>query len=316
MLNFNKEPVVCSIGNYRIGGRPGENPPLLIGNIFQKGDIMLESRREGKFNRSGTTERIKAVEQISVETGIPAMIAIVANSADEMKRYIDYYIEVTSLPFAIDIWMENVRMEAVRYAAGLGVQDRLLYNSITPWDKDPEGQIAELNELGIRHIVVQVFDEQDKRSFGRLNSLKILLPLIEKGRFDSVLVDTSIMNLPTTSLSLKANYLIKQQFGLPVGFAPSNGSYLYRKAAGEQGKAYFAAVDAGAHAISALLCDFILFGPLSGIQRVFPAVAAAHSMMAALAFEDRGYIASSDHPLALMFPEVLEQFIRERKEKL
>ncbi len=32
-------------------GQPGENPPLMIGNMFQKGDILLESRKEGKFNK-------------------------------------------------------------------------------------------------------------------------------------------------------------------------------------------------------------------------------------------------------------------------
>jgi len=311
MISYEKEQKVCRIGPVKLGGQPGENPPLLMGNIFQKGDVMLESRKEGKFNREGTAERLAALKAISEETGVPALVAMVANSADEMKRYVDFFIETSDLPFAIDIWVEKVRMEAARYIAELGLQDRVLYNSITPWDKDLEGQVAELKSLGIKHVVVQVFDEHDKGPEGRVKSLKALMPIVEKGEFESILVDTSVMNLPTISLSLKANQLIKQQFGLPCGFAPSNGSYMWRKTAGDRGKAQFAAVDAGVHAVSALLSDFLLFGPLSGIGRVFPAVGAAHAMMTALAFEERGFIPDQAHPLAKMFPDVLTQFQKE-----
>ena len=314
MITYDREQKVCRIGNIKLGGQPGENPPLLIGNIFQKGDVMLESRKEGKFNREGTAVRLKALADISAETGIPALVAMVANSVDEMKRYIDFFVSTTDMPFAIDIWMDKVRMGAARYGAELGLQNRMLYNSITPWDKDLEGQVAELKELGIKHVVVQVFSEQDKGPEGRVKSLQELLPIVEEGSFESVLIDTSVMNLPTTSLSLKANHLIKQQYGLPTGFAPSNGSYMWRKAAGDRGKAQFAAVDAGVHAVSALLSDFLLFGPLSGVQRVFPAVAAAHSMMTAMAFEERGYLPAPDQPLALMFPDVLAQFEKEKGE--
>ncbi len=314
MFSYQQPQKVCRIGNIEFGGQPGEKPPVLMGNIFQKGDVMLESRKEGRFNRHGTAERIYNLERVSRETGVPAMVAIVANSVDEIKRYIDFLVSITEMPFAIDVWMEKVRLGAAQYVSELGLQDRVLYNSITPWDKDLDGQIAEIKQLGIKHVVVQVFSEEDKGPHGRVQSLKSLLPAIEKGGFESILIDTSIMNLPTTSLSLMANHLIKQEFGFPAGFAPSNGTYMWRKAAGEMGMANFPAVDAGVHAVSALLSDFLLFGPLSGTQRVFPAVAAAHSMMTALAFEERGLVPADNHPLALMFPDVLEQFKKQKGE--
>ncbi len=48
----------------------------------------------------------------------------------------DFFVSVTGMPFAIDIWVQKTRLAAARYIAGLGLQDRLLYNSITPWDED------------------------------------------------------------------------------------------------------------------------------------------------------------------------------------
>jgi len=314
MFHYETEQKVFNIAGACIGGQPGENPPLLIGNMFQKGDVLLESRKERKFNKKAAEERIREVERLSKETGVPGLIAMVANQADEMKTYIDFFISVTDMPFAIDVWVQKTRLAIAHYIAELGIQDRVLYNSITPWDEDNEAQVAEIKELGIKHVVVQVFDVEDKRPTGRVKSLKKMLPLVEKGNFESILVDTAVMNLPTTSLSLLANRLIKEEFGLPVGFAPSNGSYMWRKAAGEQGRSKFPAIDAAVHAVSAIASDFLFYGPLTGTSRVFPAVAAASSMMAALAFDDNGFIPGSNHPLKLLFPDVVEQFKKEKGE--
>lgn len=315
MFKYRAKQKVCNIGGVRVGGQLGENPPLLIGNMFQKGDLILEDRKGGKFNRKAAEERIRELEKISQETGVPCLVAMVANSEEEIKGYIDFFTGVTEMPFAIDIWQQKTRLAAARYLAKKSLQERALYNSITPWDEDIPSQVSELKELGIRHVVIQVFDMEDKKPTGRVKSLKKLLPLVEQGNFESILVDTAVMNLPATTFSLLANTLIKQEFGLPVGFAPSNGTYMWRKAAGEQGKDKFPAIDAGVHAIAALASDFLFYGPLTGTGRVFPAVAAASSMMAALAFDESNLLPEGNHPLNLLFPDVVKQFRQEKGEK-
>lgn len=315
MFRYQLEQRVCNIGGIKVGGQPGENPPLLISSMFQKGDILLESRKERKFNKSAATKRVREMERLAQETGVPGMVAMVANSADEMKTYIDFFTSVTDMPFVIDIWMQKTRLAVARYISELGIQERVLYNSITPWDEDIEGQVAEIKELGIKHVVVQAFDMKDKTPTGRVKCLKSLLPIVEKGNFKSILVDTAVMNLPATAYSLLANHLIKQEFGLPAGCAPSNGTYMWRKTASEHARGKFAAIDASAHAISALMSDFIFYGPMTGSSRVFPAVAVASSMMAALAYNASGFLPSGNHPLSLLFPDVVEQFQKEKEKE-
>ena len=308
MFRYERDQKVCTIGGMKVGGQPGERAPLLIGNMFQKGDLILESRKEGRFDRRAAQQRIHEVERFSRETAVPCLIAMVANSEEEMKGYIDFFTSVTDMPFAVDIWQQKTRLAAARYVVERSLQARVLYNSITPWDEDIEGQVSELRELGIKHVVVQVFDVGDKRPTGRVSSLKRLLPLVERGNFESILIDTAVMNLPATAFSLMANQLIKKEFGLPVGFAPSNGTYMWRKNASEQEKKRFQAIDAGVHAISALASDFLFYGPLTGTSRVFPAVAAATSMMAAAAFAESSVLPIGEHPLNLLFPDVVKQF--------
>jgi hypothetical protein len=45
---------------------------------------------------------------------------------------------------------------------------------------------------------------------------------------------------------------------------------------------------------------------------VFPAVAAAASMTAAAAYDDRAYLPMGNHPLNLLFPDVVKQFQEEK----
>ena len=315
MIKYDLEQRVCHIGSIKVGGQPGRNAPLLIGNMFQKGDTLIESRKERKFNRKEATARIHEMERLSAETNMPGMVAIVANNLDELKTFVDFFISVTDSPFAIDIWVQKTRLAAARYIAELGLQERLLYNSITPWDEDIEGQVAELRELGIKHVVVQAFDMEDKGPTGRVKSLQRMLPLVVKGNFQSILVDTAVMNLPFTAFSLIANRLIKREFGLPAGCAPANGTYMWRKSAGEEGRSRFLAVDAAIEAISAMESDFIFYGPMTGTSRVFPAVAAATSLLATLAYAEGAPLPDGSHPLNALFPEAVEQLLKaERKE--
>lgn len=311
MFRYDKQQKVCTIGDIKVGGQPGENAPLLIGNMFQKGDILIESRKERKFNKVGAEERIHEMERLSQETGIPGLVAMVANTPDEAKTYVDFFTSVTRMPFAIDIWVQKTRLAATRYVAELGLQDRFLYNSITPWDEDIEAQVAELKEMGIRHVVVQAFDMEDKGPSGRIKSLQRILPMVEKGKFESILVDTAVMSLPFTAFSLVANRLIKEKFGLPAGCAPSNGTYMWRKAAEGEGKSRFPAVDAAIEAVTAMGSDFIFYGPMTGTSRVFAAVAATTSLLATLAHTEGTPLPSGTHPLNLLFPEAVEQLLKE-----
>lgn len=315
MFRYELDQKVCTIGGVKIGGQPGENPPLLIANMFQKGDVVLKSRKEGIFNREAAMERIREMERFSKETGVPGLIAMVANSEEEIKGYIDFFVSVTDMPFAIDIWQQKTRLAAARYVAERGLQERTLYNSITPWDEDIEAQVAELKELDIKHVVIQAFDVTDKRPTGRVTSLKHMLSFVEKGGFQSILVDTAVMNLPATAFSLIANHLIKKEFGLPVGFAPANGTYMWRKDAPGEERDRFPAIDAAVHAISALASDFLFYGPLTGTHRIFPATAAAASIMATAAYAESSDLPQGNHPLNLLFPNVVSQFQKEKGEK-
>jgi tetrahydromethanopterin S-methyltransferase subunit H len=307
MFTFSNEQKVCDFAGHKIGGQPGQNPPMLIASMFHNKDRIVTDRK-GNFDRIRAAELIKKQEELSKATGIPAMVAMVANSPEEAKIYIDFYLETTDMPFGIDMWVAEKRAKATEYVAKLGVQDKFLYNSITPWDKDIPGQVQRLKDLGIKHVIIQAFDDQDQTPAGRLKSTEKLLEQ-GAGDFDTVMVDTSIMNLPSTSFSLLANKLIKEKLGLPCGSAYSNGTHMWKEAKELWGLDGFKAMDAVCQGMaSAMWSDFNLYGPIVTAPRIFPAVATGQIMLSTFAYSETGVIPENENlPIRKYFPDFIEK---------
>ncbi len=308
MFTIEKEQKVCQVGPWKVGGQPGDNPPLLVSSMFHKGDRLLEKRKEGKFDRDKAAKYIKRQEELSEQTGIPAITAMVANSAEEMKRYVDFYTGLTDKPFGIDMWMEGPRLEAVKYVSELGLMDRLVYNSVTPWDKDIPGQVEKMKEMGVKHVVVQVYDENDPTPQGRVNSFRKMMEVIGEDTFETILVDTSVMNLPATSFSNVADKMIKEEFGVPSGLATSNGTFMWKEAREMWGSEGFSSMNVSAQAIATMFwCDVIFYGPQVIAPRIFPAVVSAALMLATFVYNETGRLPSNpEHPLYKFFGDFAE----------
>lgn len=308
-FKFERQQKVCDIAGVKVGGQPGENSTVLIGSMFHKGDRLIKSRKSGEFDRDGARNHLKRLTDISQETSIPAMVDIVANSADEIAGYLEFVAGETSLPVCIDSWQPGVRIESAKRASQAGLMDRLVYNSLNPWNPELEAEVDGIAGAGVRHIVIAVFDDEDKLASGRLKSLERLLPVIEKGGFESIMVDTTVMNVAAMAFSIQAAREIKERFGFAVGCAPSNGTYMWKELRQIGIGKVFTGADAGAHAMASLLwSDFLFYGPMTGTERVFGAVAAAESIKAMFGYAESGkIIASPEHPARKLFGKFIDE---------
>jgi tetrahydromethanopterin S-methyltransferase subunit H len=312
MFQFSTEQKVCEIGGVKFGGQPGEYPTVIVPSIFQKGDRVFEGakRKEG-FNEQRAEELLKNTEKLSKETGVPCMADIVANTAKEFKNYIDFVTSVSDMPFCIDAWVMKPKLEGAQYCAEKGLLDRMFYNSLTIWEKDLESEIREIAQMGVKHVLLVAFDQEDQMPTGRITGTEKLLNAIDKvgARFESIFVDTSVMNAPATAFCSLANKMIKEKWGLPCASAPSNGSYMWNAAREMWGFKGWAGSDAALESLAATLYhDMIFSGPMAGSGRLFPAVAMADAFTATLAFaETKKPPALGSHPLNKLFPEFVEQ---------
>lgn len=312
MFQLSKEQNICNIGGVRVGGQPGQLPSVVVSSIFQKGDRVFEGakRKEG-FNEKRARELLENQDRISRETGVPAMADIVANTGKEFERYIDFVVSVSDMPFCIDAWTLKPKLAGAQYCAEKGLLDRMFYNSLTVWEQDLENEIKEITDMGVKHVLLVAFDQEDQMPTGRVTGTQKLLDAIEKvgAEFESIMVDTSVMNAPATAFCSLANRLIKEKWGFPCGSAPSNGSYMWKAARDMWGFKGWSGADAALQGLAAFLYHDIVFsGPMAGADRVFPAVALSEAYLATVVFSETGKLPENeDHPLNRLFPDFVDQ---------
>jgi N5-methyltetrahydromethanopterin:coenzyme M methyltransferase subunit H len=311
MFRLDTEQNVCEIGGIKFGGQPGEYPTVIVPSIFQKGDKVFEGGRKGGFNREKAADLLKMCDKLCTETGIPYMADIVATKGDQFVEYIDFYVETSCMPFCIDAWVMKPKLAGAQYCAEKGLLDRMFYNSLTVWEKDLETEIKEIADIGVKHVLLVAFDAEDQMPSGRIKGTQKLLDAIEKvgAKFDSIFVDTSVMNGPATAMCSVANKMIKEKWGFPTSSAPSNGSYMWKAAREMWGQKGWAGADAALEALSATMYhDMIFSGPMAGSDRVFPAVAMADAFTATLEFSAHKKLPiAPNHPLFKLFPDFVEQ---------
>jgi tetrahydromethanopterin S-methyltransferase subunit H len=310
MFEISTEQKVCEVGGVKFGGQPGDYPTVVCNSIFQKGDRVFDGKRKEGFNEEKATELLQTQDKLSKETGIPGMADIVANTGAEFKTYIDFVTSVSDMPFCIDAWVMKPKLEGAAYCAEKGLLDRMFYNSLTVWEKDLDTEIKEIADLGVKHVLLVAFDETDQMASGRVTGTQKLLDAIDKAgaKFESIFVDSSVMNGPATALCSVANKMIKEKWGFPTGSAPSNGSYMWNEAREKWGFKGWAAADAALESLSACLYHDIIFsGPMAGATRIMPAIAMANAFQATAVFSETGRLPKDpNHPLLKLFPDFVE----------
>ncbi|RLC31146.1 tetrahydromethanopterin S-methyltransferase [Candidatus Woesebacteria bacterium] len=312
MFQLSTEQKVCEIGGVKFGGQPGEYPCVCCSSIFQKGDRVFEGKRKEGFNEKRAEELLKTQDKLWEETGVPGMADIVANTKEEFKTYIDFVTSVSDMPFCVDAWIMKTKLEGAAYCAEKGLLDKMFYNSLTVWEEDLETEVKEISQIGVKHVLLVAFDQADQMPSGRITGTQKMLDVIEKvgANFESIFVDTSVMNGPATAMCGLANKLVKEKWGFPAASAPSNGSYMdlkrYKDLWGFKG---WAATDAALEGLSAFFYhDMIFSGPMGGAIRVLPAVAEAEAFLAVAVFaETKKLPVDSNHPLFKLFPDFVEQ---------
>ncbi|MCG6895043.1 MAG: hypothetical protein LJE65_15680 [Desulfobacteraceae bacterium] len=312
MFRFSTEQKVCEVGGVKFGGQPGDHPCVCVSSIFQKGDKVFTGKRKEGFDEKRAAELLQTQERLTAETGVPGMADVVANTGEEFKRFIDFVVENSSMPFCIDAWVMKPKLAGAAYCAEKGLMDRMFYNSLTVWEQDLETEIKEIADMGVKHVLLVSFDQEDQMPSGRITGTQKLLDAIDKvgAKFESIFVDTSVMNGPATAFCGVANRLIKEKWGYPTASAPSNGSYMDLKRFKESMEFKgWAATDAALEGLSAFYYhDMIFSGPMAGATRILPAVAEAEAFLATAVFaETKELPKDPNHPLYKLWPDFVEQ---------
>lgn len=305
MNKFSMEQKRLKIGNVEIGGQPGELPTVLMGSIFYRGDKLVSDQEKGVFDKSQALELLQIEEKLSKTYCIPRIIDVVAETVPAMINYLEFIMENTDCPFLVDSSHPEVKIEAFRFLAKEGRQERAIYNSIDPNYKKEE--LDCLKEYGVKNVVILAFSlaylmpNMRMGLLGGKNGEKGLIKLVIDSGIENILIDPGVLDLPSTSWSGQIIQMVKEQFGYPCGCAPSNALNTWRRKKNIPTPIF----EAAGTAIFALPvfygADFILYGPLSNSPWVYPALAVTDAMVAYGGRTSGLKPSSKNHPLYRIF---------------
>jgi tetrahydromethanopterin S-methyltransferase subunit H len=297
MFNYTVEQKTYQVGKYNIGGDPRSTPTAMIGTIFYfKQKHIFKDEAKGIIDKEFAEGLIKKEEELADKTGLVPGLDVIIASEVNVKPILDFISNVTDMPIFLDAPTIECKFPALKYVQELGIQDRIVYNSITPDSRDEEYQA--LKESGIKNYIVLAMESSKWTTQARMD---VIASVVEKARSvglpgENFLVDGCVLDMCSLGLAMSAMEETKKKYGFPVGSGAHNAVDVWRNL-----KEKFGDVKSYASVVSSTItlavgADFLLYGPVQHADLMFPCTAfvkAAHSQL----LFDEGKMAPSDHPV-------------------
>lgn len=270
------DPKTIDISGLKIGGQPGENPPVLIGTMFYELHKILTG---AGFDKDAALGLINKQLEMSDDTRIPSMINVFGDSVKTFMDRIDFVADNCKLPIMIDSPDYCMRIAALKHVDEAGLCGRIVYNSINlSVNRD---EVAALKESNVDSAIVLAYNPVDSSLEGKLRFLEKegafgngMLDIAKEVGIKNILVDTAMTPLyHGAGIALKGIIACKSKFGYPVGCATHNAAVSWQWLTRRPTKKL---VDVSSNIMPIMLgADFILFGPIEYADRVFDAAAFA-----------------------------------------
>ncbi len=298
MFVFKKEQQSYDFGGVTIGGHPGENPTVLIGGLFFKGQPIVEDTREGSFDKTLALEWVNTATSMVEKTGLPLMIQAYGRTPTAMENHLSWLSEHFDGPIMFESTNSKARKRAIEYCDETGLNERAIYNSINLSMKDEEKDVLKNSSLNM--AVVLGWSPRATSLSERMETIKDMLSLSEELGIEKVLVDSGTMPVGAGfGLEYRTTLAVKSELGLPTCLGPHNAPSAWRfiKEPGlDDESTHMATVVASTVTSQVFATDSIMYGSMIRTKEVFAAVALISNAMATASAEANNVL-GIDRPL-------------------
>ncbi|MHA1936103.1 MAG: hypothetical protein ACW97A_12565 [Candidatus Thorarchaeota archaeon] len=275
MFVFKQEQKTFDFGGVKIGGNPGENPTVLVGGLFVKGQPIVENTKEGLFDKRLAMSWIDTATAMSEKTGHPLIIQAYGRTGKAMEQHISWLSEKFDGPFMFESTNVSARKRGIEYCNELGLSDRAIYNSLNLSTNEEEREL--LMNSDINMAVVMGWSPKATSLPERMKTVNQMVAEAERLAIDKILVDPATMPVGTGyGLDYRTVLAIKSELGLPTCLAPHNASsawkFLEQKELDDP-VTYLSTVVASTVAAQLFACDCIMYGSMARSKEVFVSVA-------------------------------------------
>jgi tetrahydromethanopterin S-methyltransferase subunit H len=276
---------VYQLGELKIGGRPGELPPVLVGNLFYKGMPEVSNHEEGRFDTQKILMWIQQADDYSEQSGVPHLLDIMAMYPTAMQKYISFVSEHSDRPFFVDGANLKTRLAGLKAIGELGLHEHAVFNGISP--RTSQDELSALKDSKVDAAVLMAYNESDYSPEGRLTILEGspespgLIKIAKNSGIKKILIDTVVFDVPSIGFAAEATHLVKQKLGYPTGCSPANATYSWKEGLTDsillKG---FPSANSSAHAIVQFHgADFLIYGPIKQAMNVIISCAIVDSII-------------------------------------
>jgi tetrahydromethanopterin S-methyltransferase subunit H len=305
MFIFKKEQKSFEFGGLTIGGHPGENPTVLVGGLFFKGQPLVNDTREGTFDKGMAKEWIDIGTSMAERTGHPLIIQAFGRTPIAIENHLSWLVDNFDGPFMFESTNAKARIHAIKYCDEHELSDRAIYNSINLSMDADEKEI--LKSSSIDKAVVLGWSPRATNLQDRMETIKDTLILTESLGLDKVVVDPATMPVGAGfGLEYRTTIAIKSELGLPTCLGPHNAPSAWRfiKQPGlDNESTYLAALVASSVAAQLFATDVIMYGSMIHTIQIFSAVTLIANAMATAVAEANS---SLDIDRAMFVPPTYE----------
>jgi tetrahydromethanopterin S-methyltransferase subunit H len=272
---FKKEQQTYDFGGVLIGGHPGENPTVLIGGLFFKGQSIVQDSREGTFDKKLTLEWINTATSMVEKTGHPLMIQAYGRTPVAIEKHLSWLSEHFNGPLLFESTNAAARQRAIEYCDEIGLKERVIYNSINLSMNEDEKNILKNSSLNM--AVVLGWSPRATSLPDRMKTIKDMLEVAEELGVEKVLIDPATLPVGAGyGLDYRTTIAIKSELGLPTCLGPHNAPSAWRfiKQPDLNDESILTStVVASTVAAQLFATDAIMYGSMIRTKEVFAAVA-------------------------------------------
>jgi tetrahydromethanopterin S-methyltransferase subunit H len=270
-----------------IGGHPGENPTVLVGGLFFKGQPIMEDTREGIFDKATAKQWLDTGLFMVEKTGHPLVIQAYGRTPTAMENHLSWLADNFDGPFMFESTNAKARIRAIEYCDESGLSNRVIYNSINLSLKDDEKEVLKNSSLNM--AVVLGWSPRATTLPDRMETIKDVLTLTESLGIEKVLIDPATMPVGAGyGLEYRTTLAIKSELGLPTCLGPHNAPSAWRfirQPELDDDSTEIAAIVASTVAAQLFATDSIMYGSMIHSKEVFTAVALIANAMASAVAE-------------------------------
>lgn len=271
---FKKEQQVFDFGGIRFGGNPGENPTVLVGGLFFKGQEIVNDTKSGTFDKTLAKNWIDAAVSMSKRTGHPIVLQVYGRTPEAMDNHIPWVIENFDGPIMFESINSRARIRSVEICEEQSLSQRAIYNSVNISLTNEEKEILATSSLDM--TVVLGWSPRTTSLPERMNVIQDLVTTSSKLGFTKMLIDPATMPVGAGyGLDYRTVVAVKSELGLPTCLAPDNApsawKFLKQPEFNDE-SLYMSSAVAAATAAQLSATDCIMFGSLARSREVFTAV--------------------------------------------